>query len=309
MSKNLKEDYYKIKIINELKKDGLLLEYITNRDRDILEVAINQNSKAFNFIKDPSEEIKELFKKVEKEEIRQYEIALVKKHYPNIENIENPSEELQKIAYEIYPRSIQYIKNPCFELEKHFINSDYSNLQYLQNPSKEIIEMLLNDDHGRWMCFKYLKEGVSDDIKLEIIKHRPFRINDIKNPTLEMQLKAYELDKTLLKNMKVASIDFYKEILKNDPYLISNFIGKHKIFPYSITRKFEDKLEEFKKIAVTNDARSIQFIENPSLEIQLIAVKNAKNLYDARTFIRMSLDKDAHGLYKQLWEDSDSDSE
>lgn len=105
----------------------------------------------------------------------------------------------------------------------------------------------------------------SDEQKEKILKAEPRKIDEITNPTIEMEM------------IVVGFAGFYIRAIRNPSekaqrYALFNTGSGHDFFKY--TRPDENvSLDELKRMAVEDSGQALQYIKNPSEELQLMAVK------------------------------------
>lgn len=76
-----------------------------------------------------------------------------------IQQIENPSIELQNYIINKNPTFIKYINNPSFEAQRRVVSSNPSLIKYIKNPSNEIMEIAKSALHPLEMMKDMCKTG------------------------------------------------------------------------------------------------------------------------------------------------------
>jgi len=101
--------------------------------------SVTQNGWAIQYIENPSEEIKK--------------IAVAQNGFA-IMYIKNPSEEIKKIAVTQNGLVIRYIENPSEEIKKIAVNQDGYAIGYIDNPSEEVMELAVKQNKDAVIYFK-----------------------------------------------------------------------------------------------------------------------------------------------------------
>lgn len=110
-------------------------------------------------------------------------IAAVKYYPPNIDYIEDPTEEMIREA--LYNGGIiAYFDNPSEELQLLAVDVCGTNIQYLDNPSEEVkLKAVKNGG------FRFIKNP-NDEMLLEAVKYNWSNIQYMSDPPIETQLEA-----------------------------------------------------------------------------------------------------------------------
>jgi hypothetical protein len=88
------------------------------------QLAVQQDGQDIKYIDNPSEELKKL--------------AVQTKNGLAIHYIKNPSEEVKKLAVQENGYAIRFIKNPSEEIQKLAVQQDAFAIRYIDNPSEEV---------------------------------------------------------------------------------------------------------------------------------------------------------------------------
>jgi hypothetical protein len=94
--------------------------------------------------------VRSLYSSINHKAIKDYEY-----HIRWLNNLENPSEEIQLIAVKLNAGSIQYIKNPSEAVQLEAVKQNLGAIQYIKNPSEEVQFEAIKQDFG---SIQYIKE-------------------------------------------------------------------------------------------------------------------------------------------------------
>ena len=163
--------------------------------------------------------------------------------------ISNQTDELCEIACKININSYKYIKNKSYELDKKLLNINGLILQFISNQTDELCEIACKNNIN---AYQYIKN------------------------------KSYELDKKLL-NINGLILQF----ISNQTDEICEISCVNNINAYQYIKKYTEKLINFinsisvescEKI-ISSDGLLLQFIDNQTDELCVIACSNNLNAY------------------------------
>ena len=178
--------------------------------------------------------------------------------FPNyillLQLIENPSEEIQKLAVQQDGYAIKYIKNPSEEVQKTAVNQESYAIQYIKNPSEEIQKLAVQKNG---YVIEYIKNP-SEEIQKLAVQYNGYAIVYIKNPTKEVQKLAVQQNGAVIQTIKNPSYELQKLAVQKNSAAI---------------QYIENPSYELQKLAVQQDEYNIKFIKNPSYELQKLAVQ------------------------------------
>ena len=285
-------------VYNLVKAHSDLIQYFPNADFNIQKVAL-KSSRNLQYIKNPSEEILEfvldkggskylylvenppesiLIKAIEK--IQNYDLPefterikdkqnftdnikmkLVKECGLCIKYIENPTQEMLLAAVNESPESIRFIKDPDNEVQSRAVKNRASVIEYIKEPSYQLQLIAVDRSADN---IRYIKNPDPDILKLALEK------NPSTYTSLSEELQTEEMFNIALEgstrhmidwvrnNNKKLSLDQKWLALKSDP----------KCF-----RVMPEPNKKMKEYAVTHHFDNLKFIENPSIDLQNMAVK------------------------------------
>lgn len=96
-----------------------------------------------------------------------------------IEDIDNPSEELQLAAIQIHGTNIVYIKNPTEKVKLTAVKRDGNSIKYIENPNEELQVIAIQQDPE---LIQYI-ENPTENVQTYIINNTPHLSEKIKNPS------------------------------------------------------------------------------------------------------------------------------
>lgn len=114
--------------------------------------AVEYDPWALEYIDNPSEEVQK--------------VAVQLNAY-NIGNIENPSEEIQKLAVSNRGYAIKFIKNPSEELQIEAVRREPSAIRYIKNPSEKVQIEAVRCDTNCWGVLDYIENPTQRVIEME----------------------------------------------------------------------------------------------------------------------------------------------
>ena len=103
-----------------------------------------------------------------------------------IRYLDNPSEELKKIAVEKDPTLISEIDNPSEEMQLKLYEKDPELIGKIHNPCLTLQELVIEQN---FHLVKYLT-NISEDLQLKLVAKNPKLINEIANPSVEAMVQA-----------------------------------------------------------------------------------------------------------------------
>ena len=136
--------------------------------------------------------------------------------FPNyillLQLIENPSEEIQKLAVQQDEYNIKFIENPSYELQKLAVQQNGAVIRYIENPSYELQKLAVQENG---YAIEYI-ENPSEEIQKLAVQQDGYAIYYIENPSEEVQKIAVK-----------QNINIYKYI--NNPYpSVTKYYNEHK---------------------------------------------------------------------------------
>lgn len=217
----------------------------------------------------------------------------------NLEEIENPTEEMQIQAVTVTPVMIKKIQNPSDEVIKASLSRKGILLEYINNPTPEQRKIALRENGE---AIHYIKDPTAEE-QMIAIKQNPKNLVLIQKPTeevfnyaiqqapsviSEMNFNAKAQEEILHINPKAIiymknvtpelidkAIDIDKEVVRvlKGKYALSEAqqlkVVKHNGY---LIYCLHNPSEAVKKEAVRKTPSAIGNIENPSEELQLLAV-------------------------------------
>ena len=211
----------------------------------IQEDIINKSILNIQFIKNPTEKVQKI---------------VVNKNPIFIKYIKNPSEEASILAVSKSSHVIVYIKNPTEKTQEIAINDSYKNISLIDKPTLKIKLMAIKSNIRALQLIEE-KELLSEAIREQLIEENPFLIKSMKTPSQELITKAILLEPKengILINM----LDVTNQLI---------VLTKHP----ELYKKISTNKNNFliQKHIIDIDSCLIKYIENPSEEIQLLAIK------------------------------------
>jgi len=183
--------------------------------------------------------------------------------------IDLQSDELCEIACKYNIDSYKYIKNKTYELDKILLNINGLILQFIDNQNDELCEIACKNNIN---AYQYIKNK-SYELDKKLLNINGLILQFIDNQTDELceiacinnidayqyiKNKSYDLDKKLLNSDNIYKI-FIKNILKSDGLLLQ-FIN--------------NQTDEMCIIACKNNINSYQYIKNKSYNLDKILLNN-----------------------------------
>ena len=253
----IKKDPMFIGIINNLTDkmaqvavtiNGLAIMHIDNPSKKLQEIAIKQNVAAIRYIKNPSLKMQQYAIGVHPQLIRNMDITTL-------------PEELIITALENDGSTLQYVKEQGVEITDKMaltaIKNDAHTIKYVDNQTYEMQNIAIEDDPT---LIAYCKKPVKPLMR-KAVEANSSAITFIKLPPKDIQMIAIKDNPNLAGDIRVLHPDVLFYAIKKAPTIIG--------YP-SIRSKLTDEMKEF---IIRRDPNDIMFMENPSEELQLIAVK------------------------------------
>lgn len=178
-------------------------------------------------------------------------------------------EQMKVVLYD--PSYIRYIENPCEGAQLHAVGMGSGFIEHIENPSEaaQIVSVKMN---GRYIC--YIKNP-SRNVQLAAVSgNDASAIGGIDNPDEEIQMIAVR-----------KHLDAFSRIRKGQA-----------------TKQV--KLYAIRKSASRDAVSAIQFIDDPELELQMIAVKLDK---DALNYIKSPAPEAVDFVVKEIITTADPD--
>ena len=252
----------KKKLIELIKKDPFLIRYLSVSDLSVSDkleiqlIAVNENSNAIAFIKNPTLNV---------------QMNVIKKDPSLYGYINNIHPDVKKYMeknvrdYLEYSDSgrlvVRYKQFHVYDLlhqsYEDQVESIKNNPRLIYFLNSETEEMQMTAVTRQLDTIEYIKEP-TENVQLYVVKNNSRYISYIKNPTKKTQLYAVRADIdniTLIKN-PCEMVLLYMVV--TDPSYLSDY---------------EDVSEIVALTAVKYDAYSINYLDNPSDKIQVLAVK------------------------------------
>lgn len=200
--------------------NGLLLEHIKKecRTKNVIDVAINNNSSAIQFVNNPDDDLC---------------MRVILSNPYNIQYIDNPTYEMKKIAVDACGFCICYIENPDYDLCKLAVTNCPTSIRYIKNPDQELCKIAVSTTS---QSIASIKNPTYELCKMAV-EESFFNISSIKNPNYELYKIACDKAKKHVVNMlNTPSFELCVKILEEEPHLIKDFI--------KLNIKFTEKLYE-----------------------------------------------------------------
>jgi hypothetical protein len=182
--------------LTAIRKNGLLLEYITDPTRQMQKLALDNNPHAIQFIHDPTEEMMlqairggwinlEYIKKPTDQVLR---LALSQAGWA-IKYIDSPSEELQLMAVRKDYDSIKFIKEPYGSVQEEAVRAHYEALRLIKAPTPQVILIAIHENEEAITFINDLdRERILEYMKVNFLVIKYMK-KDIARADLEMVLK------------------------------------------------------------------------------------------------------------------------
>ena len=206
---------------------------------------------------------------------KELQIAAIQTDPSVIQFISNPSEKIQLLAITINPSTIRYISNPTKDVQLTAVKISPSVIQHIKAPSKDIILAAIERD------FSVIKTipNPSEELQLIAIKKNPEAIQYIKHPTIEAQLEVIHTSQNK-KLIEKVEMDMVKEnpgviaILPNPSEAVQLEAVKADLF---VIGKIKEPSKQVQLTAIQKSIYSIQNIPNPTPKVLFQAIKLSSN--------------------------------
>ncbi|PLY08031.1 MAG: hypothetical protein C0625_03535 [Arcobacter sp.] len=311
-SQEPKLDCYKINQFKEadilkcLKLDPYKIRYLDNPSIKTQQLVAELNpSAAANEIKNIDFNVAEnIFKYADHIELKNFkepspkiELLAVKYLKKPFKYYSNPTKEAQLLAIEKNVNNIFNIKNPSKEVIKKAIEKNYRIVTRLtlNNEMKlfaikqnlKVFNLITLDKKSQDYFFKttkFLDKDLAHDKKLELLKKYPFCIKYIKNPTEEEQLIAINSNSYALNYIKTPVSEKIKlTAIKRSPNVFKQIknpsfeLQKEAVKANAKNIQYiKEQKEELQILAVQSDGYAIEYIENPSLKVEEISLRETR---------------------------------
>ena len=196
----------------------------------------------------------------------------------------------QNISYEMnyFPEDIQHkivkaeysladlIKNPSPELQKKMIDDNPYIISYINNPT----EYAQRNGLSGFVDYDILKNGTLDEVKKQALQNNPSAIEYIYNPSEEMQLYAINQRPQLIGSIKNPTPKVQMFFVTHHPHLFRMIfrpsieaqrymLDNHADYIGTDTPNLDITIQ---RRLVTKNPHFIMKIDNPSEEIQMLAI-------------------------------------
>lgn len=194
------------------------------------------------------------------------QIKAVEKYSKNIRGIKNPSLKVQEAALDTYYdcRTLGYIQNPHTEIINNMLPNCGSAIKHIKNPTEEQQLLAVKNDYSALYHIK----SPSEKVQMKAIEYHGKSISYIENPSEAMKLLAIKESLNNIRYIKNPSKEVRKLYIKANPWFAAQ----------ELDIKNLDKQEQLLILSLKPIA--IQFFDNPSEEVQLSSIRNAKNFSD-----------------------------
>jgi hypothetical protein len=170
--------------------------------------------------------------------------------------------------------NIQYIENPTPQVQMSVVYQNPINIQRIENPTDGVQDYILKNHKEYIFQIKNPNDKIKPLLDLGIyqvnaVKRTAYFIEYIENPTDEVQ-------DYLLKNEHIQYIFRIKNPnnkIKSLLDLERNQMDAVKRFPYNI-EFIKNPTDEVQMVAIKSSASTIQYIENPTDKVQDFILKN-----------------------------------
>ena len=206
---------------------------------------------------------------------KELQIAAIQTDPSVIQFITNPSEKIQLLAITINPSTIRYIPNPTKDVQLTAVKINPSIIQHIKEPSKDIILAAIERDFS---VIKHIPNP-SEELQLIAIRKNPEAIQYIKHPTTEVQLEVIHTsqDKKLIEKVEM-------DMVKANPGVITILPNPSEAVQleavkadYYVIGKIKEPSELVQLAAIQESIYSIQNIPNPTPKVLFQAIKLSSN--------------------------------
>lgn len=237
-----------ISLYELLKKVDTDIQMYMSKDRNLQEQAIHRNPYAIKIFPKPNEELAILAIRTARSNVRSAEQEETEREVIKHILSKEPSSTVQMEIIQQRPYIwIEEIKNPCVEVQNYILDYDFSLYAKLKNVDEEVIARGIREynvfpyenneppasdwDGTNLDYYKDLVEfckdykdhqakiiNQSDKIKNAAIDQDPFYIEYIKDPNVELQLKAVKINPECIKCIQKPHDIIQKEVLRQNPF-------------------------------------------------------------------------------------------
>lgn len=182
-----------------------------------------------------------------------------------IRYINNPSEKAQRYALfntsgDFSFRNAQIDDNTTLdELKRMAVEENGHALQYIKNPSEEL-QLIAVKKSGT--AIAYVSEP-SNEVQVEAVNDNPYSIRYIRNPSIEAQMMVIEHNPMNIQYISYPKDEVQVRAIKENPDVYKHIINH---------------TENAKRAYVELDYNNISKVYNPSSELQMDVVKHDPNL-------------------------------
>ncbi len=272
-----------------LNKNGLLLEFIENQTEELCFIAIKNNINAYNFVKDKTYDIDhyflnnnnikifELYKNIELYEILK---NILNKNGLLLEFIENQTEELCIIAIKNNINAYNFVKHKTYEIDKSILK--IQNNLVINNEIYEILKNILNKNG---LLLEFI-ENQTEELCIIAIKNNINAYTFVKNKTYEINKILLNIDGNMLQYIENQTDELCIIAIKNNinAYTfvkkITYNLYKSILIEHNILSTNNIKIYELFKNILNKNGLLLEFIENQTEELCIIAVKNNIDAYN-----------------------------
>ena len=232
-----------------LKYDGSLIKHIKKQTPKYQEIAIVSSCKCLNDIENPSEELQELII----EEHGKYCVEYYVNHTDN-------NKYIKKYTCE------KIIRNSSDKIKKMALKANAHNIMFMDNPNEAYIfepcekaqEIAVRENE---FLIKHIKNP-SENVQRIAIMNSGDVFKYIDNPSIKIMLFALEYRSSSFKYFKNPSEEMKQIAVEKDPNNIQHI---------------ENPSDELIETAIRGDGNCIHYIRNPSEKMKMLAVKTSPN--------------------------------
>ena len=203
------------------------------------------------------------------------QIAAIQADPSVIQFIPNASEKVQLLAIKINPSAIKYISNPTKDVQLTAVKISPSVIQHIKEPSKDLIVVAIERDSS---VIKHIPNP-SEELQLIAIRKNPEAIQYISHPTTEVQLEVIHTSRNK-KLIEKVEMDMVKAnpgviaILPNPSEAVQLEAVKTDHF---VIGDIKEPSEPVQLAAIQKSIYSIQNIPNPTPKVLFQAIKLSSN--------------------------------
>lgn len=165
------------------------LQYIRNQTPEICKYAVNLQSKTIQYARNAAPETYLLAVLLDPE---------------NLQYIEHQTDYMKNHAIEQRSSTIRYVINPTAEMLRKSINDDPDNIQYVPHVAQELWELAIGFEPSviKYYLFSEEKRQEYDDLCHRVLDANAFLIENIKNPSLDIAIRAVSMNRDLIKQIQ-----------------------------------------------------------------------------------------------------------